>query len=1096
MAVLLSIGVLPESVPLGLAFSAESVALVVLGAAILIVLLTTIFLWNRTLRIRVEQKTAELERRAAEIKELNEQLKISNEELQTSNEEFESANEELQLLNDDLNEKNARLAQATERMRALKDFNEKVIAAVPSVLLVVDEHLKILSANDKYYSTFPHFLEKAEGAFLADSLPHSLLSEHDIIHACGVVARTSKPARLPDVSYVDDQQVEHFLDISVCPVPSEAGGEGQASDVLLVINDVTETKSLQHEITARERYFRDLVNNSIVAIMATDGEGNVTLFNEGAEKLLGSSSEQMLRTPTSRVFSCEADFHTILEQLKGQAKVEDHETEFVGRDQEKIEVSLFATSLRSEEAELIGHLIIAIDIRERKRSERSLIRTNRELSTLYAVGQTLSSSTAIDQRLRQVVEQVTAAFNCQICALAVCNPEDVPRVEKVYATGAQHFSTEEIPNEPFETMNRRILGRGGAIFDTSLLEDPDLSRIVTGLQDNGSFICVPLSAGTKLTGSLTVIKLDAPSFHSEDVDLLCSIGQRVAMAIENEKLYTREKENVSRLRALVNATRVIGSALDPEAVLDAITSQVVHIIPCGHAAVLSYNAKENSFSVVAGKINGKASALKKGMSFTARGNPLEELVKISEPCSCSAEGEKECPIRQAVLDAGVNSCVCMPMSLDDSPGLLALGEPARRSLTDMELHILSDFVAHASLSIKNARLYTELQTAYADLKKAQDAMVKAEKYRAISELSAGVAHDFNNALSIILGRAQFLKSVTQEKAVLKGLESIENASRDAASTVKRMQQFSRTVSQKPFSRVDVNEMVRQVLETIEPRRKELAEVGDVQLDAVRKLQKVKPISGDTSELREALTNVVFNAMEAMPRGGKLTVRTGTRRDNVFIEVKDTGVGMPPEVQKKVLQPFFTTKADGMGLGLSLVYGTVKRHNGQIEINSEPDKGTAVTLLFPIDLSANEVRETPEPYLTRKGTILIVDDNPEVIQTLRQVLESASHEVMAVTEGEEGIKKYRESKFDIVITDIGMPGISGLEVSRTIKAHDPAAKVLLITAWGVQLDQKQIEESGASLVIQKPFEKARILSAIEELLLSAPSNGPPTFRDKA
>jgi PAS domain S-box-containing protein len=1096
MPVVLSMSLRCNAVPLSLAFGPETVTLIVLGTAVFLVLLTIIFLWNRTLRIRVVQRTAELEQKAAQIRELNEQLKISNEELQTSNEEYESANEELQLLNDDLNERNARLAEATEQMRALKDFNEKVIAAVPSVLIVVDASLRILSANDRYYSTFPGFLEKAEGALLSDALPRSLLSDHDIIRKTQEVARSSKSLRLPDVSFLDDQQVERFFDLSICPVPAEGSGDARDNNVLLVMNDITEMKRLQHEIASRECYFHDLVNNSIVAILATDGEGNLTLFNEGAQRLLNSPSEEMLGTPASRVFSREQDFHSILHLLKEQAKVEDYETEFVGPERETIEVSLFATSLRREDAGLIGHLIIGIDSRERKRAQRNLIRTNRELSTLYAVGQTLSSPDPIDQRLGQLVEQVTAAFNCQVCALAVCDPDDAPRVEQLFFTGTPHFPTEEIRRQTFEAMTRRVLDQGRAILGDSLLVDPDLSEALAESQEDGSFISVPLPTGTGLTGSFTVIKLNAPAFRSEDVELLSSIGHHIAVAIENEKLYAREKENVSRLRSLVNATRVIGSALDPDAVLDAIATEVVRIIPSGHAAVLSYNPDDRSLAIIAARSDPQHPLFKRGGSFAVRGDSLEEILNTSQPCFCPAGQRRECSIREAFSQGEMGSCVCMPMPSDGSPGLLTLGQLARRFLTDTEMHILSDFAAHASLSTKNARLYAQLQTAYADLKKAQDAMVKAEKYRAISELSAGVAHDFNNALSIILGRAQFLKTVTKDKAVLKGLASIENASRDAASTVKRMQQFSRSVSQRPFSRIDVNEMVRQVLETIEPRRKELAEVGGVLLDVTHKLQKVKPISGDVSELREALTNVVFNAIEAMPRGGKLTVRTGARGDRVFIEVQDTGVGMPQEVQKKALQPFFTTKATGMGLGLSLVYGTVKRHNGHIEISSQPQKGTTVTLLFPMDLSASEVHETPEPYLTQQGRILIVDDNPEVTQTLRQMLESASHKVVAVTEGQEGIRTYQESGFDIVIADIGMPGMSGFEVSKAIKAHDPDARIILITAWGVQLDEKQVEKSGASLVIQKPFEKARILSAIEELLSGGPFKGDRAFPGKA
>jgi PAS domain S-box-containing protein len=1081
MAILLSIDILRGSAPSRFAFASETVVLVVLAGTIFIALLIAIFLWSRTLKVRVEQKTAELERRTVEVKELNEQLRISNEELQTSNEEYESANEELQLLNDDLNQRNARLAEATEEMRALKDFNEKVIAAVPSVLLVVDRHLKIVSANDKYYATFPGVLEKAEGAFLADALPHALLYEEDMIRKIQDVAQSSTSIRLPEVFYTDEHGVRRFVAVYICAVAGLQSADQPARNVLLVINDITEIKRLENELRSRERYFRNLVHNSIVAIVATDSEANLTLFNEGAERLMGLSSAEIRGTPASGIFFGDTEFDRILDGLRSGGKVEDYETEFIGRNRERIQVSLFATSLREEEGELAGYLIVGIDIRKRKEAERNLLRRNKELSTLYSVGRTLGSSSPAEQRLREAAEQVAAAFASPVCAVAVCSPHDNSCVEKVYAVGAQHLSSKESLDRLVETMTRRVQRQKRAVFGPGLLDDAELCKAVTEPQINGPFISVPLSAGPEVTGSLTIVRLDQPPFESEDIELLSSLGERIAVAIENEKLYATQKENVSQLRALSNATKVIGSILDPDGVLEALTAQAMQISPCRHVAVLLYSPQGDSLSLVASKSAGRTRRWKSGMSFPASGSGLKRLLETPQPSSCSDAEQEKCPLKQALVDAGVTSCLCLPMVFDGSRGVLVLGQDDGRGLSDTAVHILRDLLAHASLSIRNARLYTALQTAYADLKKAQDAMVKAEKYRAIGELSAGVAHDFNNALSIILGRAQHLLSLTQDKAVAEGLKSIENASKDAAGIVRRMQEFSKAVAQKPYSRVDVNDMVRQVLDIIEPRWRELAEVEGVELKVSHKLQKVAPISGDVGELREALTNILFNSIEAMPRGGKLSVRTGVRGDRVFIEIKDTGSGMSPEIQKKIFRPFFTTKADGMGLGLSLVYGTVNRHNGELQIESQPNKGTEVTLSFPIDASAREVRETVAPYPLRKATVLIVDDNREVTQTLRQMLESASHEVTAVTNGEEGIKKYRESKFDVVLTDIGMPGLSGWEVSRAIKAHDHDAKIILITAWGVQLDPERLKESGASLVIQKPFEKGKILSAIEDVL---------------
>ncbi len=1076
----------PFDFPLfGPAFAFDTAALLALVVLVPAGLVVFVFLWNRTLRIRVQEKTAELERKTAEIRELNAQLRISNEELQTSNEEYESANEELQLLNDDLNERNARLAEATEQMRALKDFNEKVIAAVPSALLVVDRHLKVLCVNDKYYSTFPNLPGKAEGSFLPDALPHSLLYGYDILRNIQEVVQTSACFHLPCASYLEEHRVERFFDIHICPVAAEASSEGRSSNVLLVIDDITEMKRLETEITTRERYFRNLVNNSLVAIMTTDSEGNFTLFNEGGERLIGVSAEDACGSPATRIFLRETDFQDIIERVAIETRVENYETEFAIGSEEKIEVSLFATSLRNEKGELTGHLIIATDLRERKRAEQNLIRKNKELSTLYGVGHTLTCSEPFDERLRSVAGQVAAAFGCEVCAIAVCSVEDVSRTERVHAAGAHHFQSDDALRKICEVMTRRVQAEENPFFGNSLLDDSDLRASLKSLENDGSFVIVRLFAGKKTIGSLTVLRFGEAPFQSEDLDLLSSIGQRVATVIENEQLYAGEKENVSRLRALVDATRAIGAVLDPDGVLEALVTQVMSIIPCRHAAALTCGSEMQSLSVIASKTLHQEDALKKGTSLPARGTIIEEILRTTSTCRCSAADEKDCPIRALFAGAGIGFCVCAPASFDGSFALLVLGREEGRAIADAEMHILSDLLVYVSLSVKNARLYTALQTAYADLKKAQEAMVRAERYRAIGELSAGVAHDFNNALSIILGRAQLLMTLTKNQQLLKGLKSIENASRDAASTVRRMQEFSKSISRKPYSRLDINDVARQVLETIDPRVRELAEVGGVRVNVAYRPQEARPVSGDAGELREALTNVVFNAIEAMPRGGDLTVKTGLRGESVFVEVVDTGVGMSPEVEKKVFQPFFTTKPNGMGLGMSLVYGTVKRHGGQVQITSQPNAGTTVTFLFPVDLTTGEVREAAEPTVTRKATVLIVDDSVEVTRTLRQMLESVSHEVTAVTDGEEGVTKYRESRFDIVVTDIGMPGISGWEVSKAIKGYDPEARVILITAWGVQLDEQKVKESGASLVIQKPFDTTRILSAIEELLTRRP-----------
>jgi signal transduction histidine kinase len=229
-------------------------------------------------------------------------------------------------------------------------------------------------------------------------------------------------------------------------------------------------------------------------------------------------------------------------------------------------------------------------------------------------------------------------------------------------------------------------------------------------------------------------------------------------------------------------------------------------------------------------------------------------------------------------------------------------------------------------------------------------LIQSEKLRALGNLASGVAHDFNNILAAILGRTQLLLRKVQDPDLLKWLKVIEQLANDGAETVERLQKFARihrARSEKDFQKLDINEMVQEVIDVTRPKWKDEAELKGIKIEIEADLERLSKPTGNASEIKEVLTNLIFNSIEALPEGGKIAVKTWMDGEDVQISVSDNGLGMIEEVKKKVFEPFFTTKRDrNNGLGLSVAYGIITRHNGEITVESQPGEGTTFTIKLP------------------------------------------------------------------------------------------------------------------------------------------------------
>jgi PAS domain S-box-containing protein len=373
-----------------------------------------------------------------------------------------------------------------------------------------------------------------------------------------------------------------------------------------------------------------------------------------------------------------------------------------------------------------------------------------------------------------------------------------------------------------------------------------------------------------------------------------------------------------------------------------------------------------------------------------------------------------------------------------------------------------------------------------EAKRLRERLSETEKLRALGELASGVAHDFNNLLGAILGRSQLLRRQGMTGEVDHDLAVIEKAAQDGRETVRRIQEFSRTRRDKKFEHVDLPEILQDCLEITKTRWKDDALRRKIAIKPSLDAATVPPIMGNASELREVFTNLILNAIDAMPQGGRLELTCAQVGDRVVARVVDTGVGMTENIRQHLFDPFFTTKgARGMGLGMSVVYGIVTRHEGKIEVATALGTGTAFTLEFPV----SQEKPVPVaghdgaalPQLIRPGRILVVDDEPEVAAVVKDVLATAGHDVDTAISGSDALHMLEVSAYDLVFTDLGMPDMSGWEVAEKINDVRPGLPVALVTGWGTALDEVDARKKGITAVVHKPFEIDELVRIAHQLL---------------
>ncbi|HTA45235.1 MAG TPA: ATP-binding protein [Bryobacteraceae bacterium] len=560
----------------------------------------------------------------------------------------------------------------------------------------------------------------------------------------------------------------------------------------------------------------------------------------------------------------------------------------------------------------------------------------------------------------------------------------------------------------------------------------------------------------------------------------------------------RLRTQLERLSLLDEITRAIGQRQDLLSVFQVVVRTLEDSLPVDFACVCMYDAGARTLTVTS--IGARSEALgvelamqpdarividENGLSRCVRGELVYENDLAAVPF----------PFPERLARGGLRAMVAAPLLVESNVfGVLIAARREANSFSSGECEFLRQLSEHVALAAHQGQIYTALQQAYEDLRQSQHTALQQERLRALGQMASGIAHDINNALSPVSLYTEWLLEAEANLSdrARQYLTTIQRAIGDVAQTVARMREFYRQREpQLTLTPVALGPLVRQVLDLTRARWSDMPQQRGITIRVRTDLAEPLPlIAGVESEIREALTNLIFNALDAMPDGGTLTLRTEAAEGaeggggHVELEVQDSGIGMDEDTRRRCLEPFFTTKGErGTGLGLAMVYGVVQRQNAQLEIDSAPGIGTTVRLTFPsLVKSTSPVHPDAAERVPARMRILVVDDDPLLINSLRDTLESDGHVVVTANGGREGIEAFKAAaegreRFAAVITDLGMPYVDGRKVASAVKAASASTPVILLTGWGQRLVAEEGIPANVDCVLSKPPKLRELRSAL-------------------
>jgi len=739
------------------------------------------------------------------------------------------------------------------------------------------------------------------------------------------------------------------------------------------------------------------------------------------------------------------------------------------------------------------------EIAERSRAEAMLRRRTARLELLREIDEAILEARPSDQTIEVALHRVRELLDCDGAGLVTLAAETGDSGSDAPDAG------EGLESSGYHDPEALRLLQDGQVYVVDDLDAVSLaSATIQQLRASGyrSALFVPvLQRQPQLVDTLVLATSKPGAFGKEEQEVGQELAHSLALAIRNTEMRREIRERAQALEqqlARVNLFNEITRAIAARHDLASILSVVAQRLEDDFTDQASiWLGDGDSFSLAA---HGDRS--RRSLTDTGLVNPVAIPAELPER-QALLQG-KVVYIPDLCLMASlhvaafarrleVRSAVIAPLIIEGAVfGTIISARRGQDAFSRAERDFLGGLGEHVAVAVQQARLHEDLEKAYNELRETQRAVMQQERLRALGEMASGIAHDINNAISPIPLYAGLIEGKPHLDEQTKAyLSTIKTAVRDVEETVGRMRQFYRKREDEKFLPVDVNPAVRQAIELTRPRWRDVPQEQGITIVLDTDFQDNLPtVMGNEGEIRQAVTNLVLNAVDAMPVGGTLTLRTLQGHDpspHVIVEVIDTGIGMGEEILERAFEPFFSTKgARGSGMGLASVYGTMQRHGGDVQVASAPGRGTTMRLIFPMQQGVGEdIVEPPFPAAPPLR-ILYVDDEPLLREALKEALEYEGHSVELADGGQSGLEVFRAAllngrPFEVVITDLGMPHVDGRKVARIVKEEAPRTPVILLTGWGQRLHEENEIPADVDWVLSKPPRIAALNQALARVI---------------